>query len=485
MPPTVSDATRDAASAALLPLLERSSRIVLLTVMSSVREDWMLGVSAALHGIPIVIAGLGADEQAISILGGSFGSWRTALTRTALHAVHAVAPAATVVVLDGMDTVVSNAPTAHLAGNTRGRDVLVSAECNSWPKCFENEYLQRDPAHAECLRSGGACYANIGVMQGRSAALLLLLDAMQVELDAAARNRSASAGDRQEQAALHRLYLRGKSAPGGVRVRVDRANELALNLWACRGKNKRSGYWPGIEQCHARSHNPLALIRRGEGGGFDVRGSRPLVLHSNGDHGRMHWSPVLNPLLQRLVRRCRSCRPALPEHPVLLVSLNGSSLSSLARVLATAATAGARVAQPQASFIKGHEAPYEAAAARWLRDARHGYCAPTTAGDAGDCKRGESGTWSLKSEQARTWAGAAAECLRRCDGCPRPTRSDPDTDTKGPDWTPPNAGATPATDAAPSRSHCGSATAHGSTRATAAERARSIQRGCKLTTQAS
>ena len=398
-----------AAEAALLPVIRRTSGPVLLTVLTSVTEDWRLGVSAALRGLPLIIVGLGLPSWDPS---NQKENMRLPLMRRALRIVDAVAPDAKVLVLDGMDTVVANAPV--LAKQSLPADtVLVSGECNSWPKCYYQQYVDRDPGHATCARERGACYANSGAFFGRSAALLKLVSALQSELRALDQNASSSPAERSnDQAALHRLYARGGHAGLSLQLRVDSENEQSLNLWACRGP-RLTRYYPDIEQCHEREWDPLAEMRAVRSG-VRIGSSRPLVVHANGDHGRMMWSSKLTGVLRPLVRP----RGVILEHPVLLVQRKGATVSTLGQVLATASAPSRPPRSPSPANATSAPTMHPEVEA-WLAVASAGHCGPTTEGDPGDCGSGHRGTWPLVGEERRTWAGAAAACLRRCHRCLR------------------------------------------------------------------
>ena len=398
-----------AAETALLPTLRHTTGPILLTILTAATEDWQLGVSAALHGLPLVVVGLGQlSWKASQATGaGTAAAYLTPkiaafpLIQRALRVLHLVAPKAHVLVLDGLDTVVANAPSPlALAPDT----VLVSGECNSWPKCYYGRYLARDASHAQCVRSG-TCYANSGAYAGRPATLLRFVGALQEELAAIDHNLSSSPAERgNDQAALHRLYAGARNDAGQppLHIRVDSRSELSLNLYECNGPLYHR-YFPDIEECHAVNYDPLkamAAVR----GGIGVGDSRPLIVHANGNHARMMWSPKLTPVLRPLVRRTG----ALLAHPVLLVDETGASASTLARVLGTAAEGAANATAAEAG-----------AAASWLAAASEGFCRPTNDGDAGDCLHGEQGNWKLQAAEKRTWAAAVSTCLRHCRSCGR------------------------------------------------------------------
>ena len=406
-------------------------RPVLLTIMTFIPDDWMLGVSASLFSLPLVIAGLprhGArSSDLVPVDGAAFVAWKVRMLRTALRLLRATAPGISVIVVDGLDTVVVNPPPALTASAHVRAPLLLSAECNSWPRCYAEEYTRRSADHAQCR---GACYANSGVFMGRSGALLRLLDAMDDEHQATRRNASASRNDQVDQAILHRLYLRlSPHAAAMPRAHLDHHQHLALNLWACRGPSaaelrRRAGHWPTKDQqCHDGDWDPLAKMHATADGGIAVRSggidARPVIVHSNGDHSRMHWSPTLGSLLRQLVRP----REPLLSHPLLLVHDGGSSeeaggggangsaaLTSLGGVLGWGVTDGATASV--------NADPTRAAATQWLASAHHGYCRATVTG-ANDCTRGAHGAWILDPSLSRTWKTAVAACIELCNGCER------------------------------------------------------------------
>ena len=182
---------------------------------------------------------------------------------------------------------------------------------------------------------------------------------------------------------------------------MDSRSELSLNLYECNGPLYHR-YFPDIEECHAVNYDPLKAMAAVQGG-IGVGDSRPLIVHANGNHARMMWSPKLTPVLRPLVRRTG----ALLAHPVLLIDETGASASTLARVLGTAAEGAANATAAEAG-----------AAASWLAAASEGFCRPTNDGDAGDCRHGEQGNWKLQAAEKRTWAAAVSTCMRhyRCCG---------------------------------------------------------------------
>jgi len=77
---------------------------IILAVATSVDENWPLGLSAALHGLPLAVVGLG--QPGWSWTTGNAG--KLPLLRAALQQLHKLAPHRAVVVADATDTVVAN-----------------------------------------------------------------------------------------------------------------------------------------------------------------------------------------------------------------------------------------------------------------------------------------------------------------------------------------------------------------------------------------
>ena len=325
---------------------------IILAVATSVDENWPLGLSAALHGLPLAVVGLG--QPGWSWTTGNAG--KLPLLRAALQQLHQLSPHRAVVVADATDTVVANPYSSSLL--RRGDAVVVSGECNSWPRCYRRLYAQHAP-HQRCLRRWAACYPNSGAFVGRTPGLLLeFLDALN-----ATRQRDADDGD---QGQLHHLYLR----QGAPTVRVDGAGDSFLSLYPCRGERlDGDGDARHARNCFERQLDPLALIRtvRANGTvGAEVRagakglraGARPLLIHANGDHARLH-EPTLAPLMQQLATPTE----AMLSHPVVLLGAAGAAPVEASTVRALWQR---RTAPPPAPQVTA-----------WLRSAADGYCDAT------------------------------------------------------------------------------------------------------------
>ena len=401
---------------------------LVLTVATSLPEAWPLGLSAALHGLPLVVLGLGQDGW----------SWRDgnarkiALVQSGLKRLQALVPrgCCQIVYADATDAVLANPPAAvrwpQRAGTGLADDaVLLSAECNSYPRCYARQY-RRQAAYLACSHRSATCFANSGLYAGGSIwALRRFVDRWSDRFFSMERSASTTRAERgNDQSALHRLLLDG-STPN---IRVDDASEVMLSLYPCQGKGDLADVTDFSRRCFARAHDPMRELGLwqplnlsvGVGGGGTTgssaplsvgpmlrSGARPLLVHANGDHARLHW-PALTPLLAPLAEPAA----ALLEHPVLLLDsvYGGCQASTLRQVMGPQLERAQPAAAPRRRGLRR--------ARLWLAAAERGYCAPTSGG-AGDCEHGNKGSWPLEGLVAKRWADAAAACLRRCARCPR------------------------------------------------------------------
>lgn len=382
---------------------------IIFTVATHLSEAWVLGLSAAQHGLPLVVAGLGLPGWSWH-LGSGGNVQKLAIARRALRVLHLLAPNVPVIFADATDTMILNPPTASNSGWAASLQwlrasggVLVSAECNSYPRCYRRLYA-RLAEHQACLRAWSACYPNSGLYAGGSAGALLRL--LQLTLRKLKQLQKAGGDGYDDQAALHGVYL---DPARNLSVRTDGAGNAFVSLWACTGVSSTTDdeNTPGLSRrCFARPHDPFRGVSYTLGangtlnyelGSAFRRGARPVVAHANGDHARLY-----NPELARLLQPYVVPAPRLLHHPVLLLHGEGFDcrVSSVREVTRQREGAGASVA-----------------AQRWLQAAALGYCAETTG--PGNCERGNKGSWTLQADETRSWDRAATVCLQHCAGCAR------------------------------------------------------------------
>ena len=349
---------------------------IVLTYSTGVPEQWLLGLSAVAHGLPLVLVGLGRRGWSWWSPAGKLPG-----TARALQFMNALTPSAPIVFADGGDTVVANRWTqaevertsAMIGGGNLGSSssssssavdrVITGGECNSWPLCYNESYL-RDHSYRRCLAGSAACYPNSGTYLGRPAALLGFVDGLKSTLrrmDARGYAGRLEAEKGNDQALLHRLYLhRARHAaataqqpqspaqpqPPAYSLHIDGEAAVFLSLFPCSGyhRYKRRGNGP-FEYCHEKPFDPMRRLQStGNGTGLvlrsmDVTGSRsssrssgsdgdsshtssrdrrPLLLHANGKHYRLHERP-LAPLLSWLLSPSAAERARIERHPVLLI----------------------------------------------------------------------------------------------------------------------------------------------------------------------
>lgn len=191
---------------------KQQAPVILLTFSTSNPKRWLLGLSAALHGVPLVVAGFGHPWNVNDTLAKVVGTLNAV---TALH--EGVGGTPTIVFADATDTVLLNSPSAWLESQevqpSGSSDVLVSGECASYPTCYASLYDRHAPVHVQACASrrraglSRACFVNSGSYLGKSSSLLQWLRAV---VRAARQTAGVEAMD--DQAAIHRHFLRSPAS---------------------------------------------------------------------------------------------------------------------------------------------------------------------------------------------------------------------------------------------------------------------------------
>ena len=190
----------------------RRTPAVVLTYASQLPPFWLLGLSAALHDVPVVVVGFGASSYGDN-------SQKALGTMRAAAKLRGELDARTVLlVVDAWDTLVVNSPRRVAAELAQLADaegsVLLSSECNSWPRCYRDA-LARDAELRECLAAPGrTCFVN-GGMYGATPASIVdgLLPALS-----GVRRRDLHYAERTSESAaeprtMHRARRSAHSAP--------------------------------------------------------------------------------------------------------------------------------------------------------------------------------------------------------------------------------------------------------------------------------
>ena len=234
---------------------------VVLTSATSVPRRWLLGLSAAREGLPLVVASLGEP-----------GGWKwnegTARklpgARAAVEMLSSARPSAAVIMLDGSDTTVLNpwqSTAAPAALSKLGQEaVLVGGECNSWPICYEQAYDSNPPdGYRDCrARSLHTCYPNGGTFLARAAPMLAFLRALEAAVAATLESR------------------RGRLRPGGAALALAEESESrrarATNI------TRRGGNRGGAARGFALARLPQLVRVPAEGAVDQIRQGLRVVL---------------------------------------------------------------------------------------------------------------------------------------------------------------------------------------------------------------
>jgi hypothetical protein len=141
-------------------------------------DPWVLGLSAAARGVPLIVAGEGMRWGGAGV---KLPAARRAVQLLKAHA----PPTMAIVFADGTDTAVANAPRGVSVASlrniaTRSDRVLVAGECNSWPVCYRPSYSRHASFLSCAARRASACYPNSGMYAGSARSLLRFLRALEV-----------------------------------------------------------------------------------------------------------------------------------------------------------------------------------------------------------------------------------------------------------------------------------------------------------------
>ena len=276
-------------------------------------SSWLLGLTAASHGVPLLIVGL--DGKHATHGRHAYDPMQKSQKWLGFEkALRLLSSAPAVMFADGFDVLVANAPSANTL--VPGRQVLFGAECNSWPKCLKLRYANHS-AHQACLSRSQACFLNTGMGVAAPAAwrrlLVRLLPMMPME----------------DQFAVHQLYL---EAPGASRVdiAVDDQSRFAVNVFQCKGAEAYQRGPPKWERCSYGAYSPSERISvAGTALHFASASAgtqRPVLLHVAGSPPGQSKEARIAPLA-RLISTAAAQRPNLAQQPVLLVDAFGDRLA--------------------------------------------------------------------------------------------------------------------------------------------------------------
>ncbi|KAL1504535.1 hypothetical protein AB1Y20_010937 [Prymnesium parvum] len=320
---------------------------VVATFATSVSSPWLLGLSAAARGLPLLVAGLGTSFPRYFNWWLGYGK-KLPGSRRAAQLLAALAPRAPVVWVDSTDTMIVN---PLLSSAARALDevlaqrgthrVLSGAECYSWPRCYEEDYA-RDAQHVACTARSPTCYPNSGTYLSTAAGLERWFEAQNATLHEFLGSPMSNAECTHDQAVLHHMLLnRTRPLYAGIDMRLDDTSEFFLNLHQCEPPR----YWRmrNVSKCYHTAHEPLAHARvecssancslwyaPGHAPPRPLRkraAHRPWLAHANGRHATLSHGAAFAPLIQGL-----RLSPALRQHPVLLVDPAGGGVCEVSTI---------------------------------------------------------------------------------------------------------------------------------------------------------
>lgn len=330
----------DVARAAGWPAQQQA---VLFTYATSLptKAPWLLGLSAALQQLPLIIGGLGQRpwswyaDSSVKIFGG----------RRAAQLVDHLAPSARMFVTDSHDTMLTTNPVhatieqALQAASGGQPAVLANAECASWPKCYEDIYRQYDAGFESCVKKGLACYVNSGGYLASSAVVMRQMYERQIEMlvrwkrcgkaCSTYMGREVGLTERTaDQSQLHFMWVnRSRNKPLPFDLALDMNSTFFLSLAACYGPNPMKRLGP-MQACYANRYAASTRYLKVDalnssewkGAEFSPPGrtaQRPLVLHANGEGKARMMHPSVLPLTNASTLWSPSL--AMLDFPVLLL----------------------------------------------------------------------------------------------------------------------------------------------------------------------
>ena len=321
--------------------IDTASVPIILTYASKIAPDrWLLGLSAAAKGVPLVLAGLGRPG-----FGWTDPAMKLPGARRGAQLLSTIMPAAPIIFTDGGDTMLINEPqlaTRSMLLRARSEStVLISSVCSSWPICYNASYWA-DKESSNCRATWPTCYPNSGMFMASGSAMyryVSMLEATTARLTHPAERLNDAAG-------MHHLYL-NRTAEPELTQEIDASSTFFLNIFPCTGPRYRLRAFGPHEYCHDVQYEPLNQVHliNGTDGvrGLTFRNAlgdvqQPLLLHANGLHSRLTGTSVGRPsmLFKPLIDRYlpplgRPPRAALLARPVLLVdsALHGEPVCAL------------------------------------------------------------------------------------------------------------------------------------------------------------
>ena len=239
------------------PASSNADRPIIFSFATSIPKVWYLGLSAARLGLPIAVSGLGRPNS-------GFNWWlgyarKLPAARRGAQMVHALAPDRAVIWADATDTAIVNTlqSAAPLLERARAspNEVLIGAECFSWPVCYTTDYLATEAGRA-CAARSPTCYANSGLYLASSRAMERWFDAAVWTWQSLLGTPISNAQCMNDQAVLHHVYLnRSLQRYSQLAPRLDETGRFFVALNPCVGKSVTRLY--NLVTCFQRRHVAL------------------------------------------------------------------------------------------------------------------------------------------------------------------------------------------------------------------------------------
>lgn len=332
-------------------LAHASMSVPLITFIDKMPADvdtWLLGLTAAANGVPLIITGLKGGRRQPKYVESKRVAYNPMQKSQKWYgfetALRLLPSAPAVMFADGFDVLVANAPTPDLVAKLPPRQVLWGAECNSWPQCLKARY-DNHTAHRACLTRSQACFLNTGMGIGSPIAWRLLLDRLLPMM--------LTAQHADDQGAVHELYIQQlaleeqrqqlRTKPGSqlglvgeIEIAVDDQSRFGVNVFLCRGTSsygKRGP--PKSERCSYGKYSPaerLSVV--GDALHFasaNAGPQRPVLLHVAGNPPGQSKAARIAPLAGLISHAAAVAGPNLDQRLVLLVdTVDGQSACRLA-----------------------------------------------------------------------------------------------------------------------------------------------------------
>lgn len=194
--PTRTQIRRAHANTSYQPHMTDLEHVLILVFANHLPGMRRLLLTASAHRVPVCIFGLGAAKEIsttgrrmVSIPSDQATKWLN--LPMALDAIERLVPTRPryILLCDAFDSAVLRGGTAgpsrsrapsSLETSLRAGALVLSVDCNSWPRCYRSAY-EEDYEFRLCARtSTGACFPNVGALVGSSNAFRAIVPYMRM-----------------------------------------------------------------------------------------------------------------------------------------------------------------------------------------------------------------------------------------------------------------------------------------------------------------